>query len=458
MKARTGRNSHRRDTREGFAYIIALILLVVMASMGYALAVTTDLQARQSVNTFEAFETHSVVQGGLSYLLYTLTELDLKPNASGQDMFDSLALNLQRDTSFMANLDDSGVTYDSNTLTVPLISVDDNETFNATLTMPDAGTIRLTVVGTNEGRSVTLSRTLTMDLDKGTRDPQLEYGIYAKGPIDIGRNLTYSGVNVSSEGSMYSDARISQEAIVVDSGSISGDVSTGDPNAVIDVAGVTVTGKIERGVDNVAVPTVDISMFTPFATNEFDANGGLANITLTNVYIPAGTNPVFGSNVTILGVLYVESPNIVEFTNQIDITGVIVTEQPDAGSGTDENKIIFKNGPFMNGVEDLPSDDPNFTDLRELEGSAFLAPGFEIEFKNNFGSISGTIAAESITAKNNPEGIIHGSMIIMGEGGIELDNNARIAIDLSKYTQMPTGIIMPGPTILTPNPDTYLEP
>ena len=121
--------------------------------------------------------------------------------------------------------------------------------------------------------------------------------------------------------------------------------------------------------------------------------GPAMKVQFRNIRIKAGTNPVFG-DVRIEGVMYVEAPNYVQFGNNVKVVGVIVTENPGEGASLDTHKIEFVNGLTLFGVDCLP-DDPEFSVLRHMTGAAILAQGFALEFKNNFTSVGGVIAART---------------------------------------------------------------
>jgi hypothetical protein len=134
---------------------------------------------------------------------------------------------------------------------------------------------------------------------------------------------------------------------------------------------------------------------------------------------------------------------------------VIVSEDPGPGAAPADHAIYFKNNLTVRGLDELP-DTPEFAALRELAGSAFLLPGFALEFKNNFTSIAGTIAAERIVAKNNLCGTVYGSIIVLGDGGLTFKNNSTITIDRSRYPHLSTGVTG-VPKRLAVLPSSYTE-
>jgi hypothetical protein len=220
--------------------------------------------------------------------------------------------------------------------------------------------------------------------------------------------------------------------------------------------GAHVNGKIRKNVPEVTIERPSGAEFLPYAINPINSSSNFGLATYENIRIAANTNPTFSNGVQIKGVMYVESPNVVTFANSCEMTGVIVTQDAGEDSDLSANSIYFKNNLLVHGVEEL-DDLPQFEGLHELAGTAILAPGFDIGFKNNFTTVNGSVIAESLELKNNLDGIVYGSIIILGGNGLNFNQNARLAIDRSKYKGDPPGTAESLPTVLIPIPDSYSE-
>ena len=122
-------------------------------------------------------------------------------------------------------------------------------------------------------------------------------------------------------------------------------------------------------------PVVDTDQFRAYANQPYDASA----TTLKNVLIPAGTNPNFTGNVTIQGVLYIESPNIVQFRGNTVMQGFIVFEK----KNTSTQNIIDSSGNFTYG--NLP-DDAEFDPLRAIKGISILAPTTSVQMSGSVDS------------------------------------------------------------------------
>jgi len=439
--------------RSGLVSVLALLLLCILTTLGVAFAASTNLSLQKSENLRLAGEARLAAESGLEYYAYLLSSTAISDTSTDQAILDSLATELADQLNGSANLQGQSVEYDGSSIVIPAIGFDGGKSFRAEITVAGEKLLQLNVVGqvaASGAAGGALERSISIEVEPAPSGA-LGYGIFAKGPIVVGQNFNFVGASDPAEASMSSAAE--EVAITVGSGHIDGDVVLGDPDATVSI-GATVGGQIYRA--ELPDPQIDGSVFEPFATNIVDAGTDTSSGTFTNIRVKAGTNPVFGNHVTILGVMYIEAPNYVYFTNNVTIIGVLVSEDPGPGASPSEHYIYFKNNLSVLGLDQLP-DLPEFATLREMVGSAFLLPGFTLEFKNNFTSVSGTIAAERIIVKNNLDGTVYGSIIALGDGGLTLKNNANITIDRSRYPDLAPGIIPGGPQYLALRPSSYTE-
>ena len=433
------------------ALIMALLFLTVFTALCTALVTSADLGLQMSNNSRLAMDARLAAESGLAFYACLLQATPIADASTGQTILDSLAAEWSGRLDSSAALGGGSVGYDGTTITIPTITFDGGKTFSAEVTVSAGKVLLLRVDGQVPGRDSQINRSLSIEMELAARGA-FEYGIYAKGPIVIGQNLIYVGANSPEEASMLSGA--GGEAISVDSGYIDGDVGVCEPDATI-VMGATVNGEIFYGA-NPPEPEIDGSMFEPFATNIVDSSTDVSSGTFTNIRVVAGTNPSFGNGVAIQGVMYIEAPNYVTFTNSVTVTGVIVSEDPGPGAAPENHYVYFKNNLSVFGLDELPHT-PEFEGLHELAGPAFLLPGFTLEFKNNFDTVNGTIAAQQMVVKNNLEATVFGSIIILGDGGLTFKNNSNITVDRSKYDDLSPGIVPTGPEKLTFRPSSYTE-
>jgi hypothetical protein len=161
------------------------------------------------------------------------------------------------------------------------------------------------------------------------------------------------------------------------------------------------------------------------------------NQTFENIKIAAGTNPTFSGNITINGIVYIESPNTVAFTGNTTIMGLIVADG-DIDSPISTDQIQFAGNLTSQSVSQLPGDSV-FDGLRDQTGTFILAPGFECSFTGNFSTVNGAIAASGVSFTGNANGTITNSVINYSQEPMSLTGNARLYFDRSASVDNPSG-------------------
>jgi hypothetical protein len=200
---------------------------------------------------------------------------------------------------------------------------------------------------------------------------------------------------------------------------------------------VTIQGAERIGVAEPEWPGVDPSVFRPYATNVYSGSGA-GDLTLSNIRIPPNTNPTFSGNVTIRGVVYVESPNKVKFSGNANVVGVIVCEEP-AVNDLKKNYIHFTGNMSTSGVENLPAE-PTYDGLRELTGTFLLAPGFSTKFTGNFNTINGCMVASEFEFSGNAGGRIKGGVLNLRDSTFRMTGDSPILVDRDNALPNPAGL------------------
>jgi hypothetical protein len=174
-----------------------------------------------------------------------------------------------------------------------------------------------------------------------------------------------------------------------------------------------------------------------------------------NLWIPAGRNPSFSGNMTLKGVIYIETPNVVSFSGNLNITGIIVTN----GSSTDNsgtNQVNFTGNITCHPIDSLQHV-AKFEGLHSQRGTFLLAPGFKASFGGNFGTLAGAIAANGLRFYGNAGGIVNGSIINYNpEIPLEMTGNSDLRFNRSGLTGLPAGFT--PRTVLQYDASSYSEP
>lgn len=470
--------------RQGIASVLALMMMVLLSTIAVGMVARTDMSLRQGRNCRRAADVRLAAESGLNVVNYALSDCTVDAT-EGQELLDAVAEHLAGKLDGTANLDGEVVAYDGEIVSVPEVAASGAGAFTARLWLADDETVRLEVTGRDDDVDRTVSLDYQAQQSAGGSVPEevppevaafFGHGIASRSKIRITGNASVTGMNSADEAEVLSATYSDDEALkMTGNADIGGAVYFSNPDAYATLTGnITIKGvssrdddiwsHIHAGIGPVEFPEVDASCYEPFATNVLSGDAG-DNQTLTNVRIPAGTNPTISGNTTIRGVVYIEAPNRVHFSGNVDITGVIVTE--DAGDGVyDVNTIKFTGNTSVQGVEQLPDVEP-FHELREMPGSFLLAPGFSVEFTGNFGTVSGTMAADRYKFTGNAGGVVKGMIVNYSDSEFKLTGNSHIVIDRSGdiarnagtddagQPAVPPGFAIPGP--LSPVPDSYRE-
>jgi len=438
-------------------YLLALVLLVLMASLGAVLAHTTALNARQAGNEARALDARMAAESGISYMLMKLNDARLPKNTTSATLMTNLAAELPDIFEGSSDVPAGTISSTSTSIDIPSIPIG-NASFTTTLTRedgPDGPHCRVTITGRRDlaVRSASIALALTP-----RPVAAFDYGIASKGRIYISGSALVDGVNTGQEATVFS---MSNEPVAIEAGgsaTIGGDlfVTSEDIMSILlagggmEVAGESdifaiIDNHAHFGVEEPEFPEIDITPFSSLTTNIIDADTSLPNqdVELNNVRIKAGANPHFSRNAVINGVLYIESPNNVVFTSGTTINGIIVCED-DPAVADDDKTIEFRGHVSAPGVEALP-DTEEFAAIKAQTGTVVLAPGFGVTFKGATNTINGTIAADQFAFLGNTkiEGELNGSILGLKDREMILRGNATIRINRATDDDTPAGFNHP---------------
>ena len=269
-----------------------------------------------------------------------------------------------------------------------------------------------------------------------------DFGVATKGPLHMAGNIELEGVNISIESDVYIVSENSNLALeIIGNSSITGDVFITNPDATVDLQGdlFSIGGEtgeaaldhVHNGVDPIAFPVPNPGYFEHYVVEDIN----LTETTFENIRIPPNTNPSFAGGVTMNGIVFIETPNVVTFMYSVNITGIIVGD----GDVTDDsgtNRIDFMGTVNSSSVSNLPAE---FGDLREEMGTFLMAPGFSVSFGGDFETINGAIAANGIEFYGNAGGIIQGSVLNYADTPMDLSGNSNLSFNRWANTEIPAG-------------------
>ena len=455
-------NRHRcgRAGARGSALLIALIFLVLFASMAVAIAASSDINLSIARNRVAAHQASALAETGLLLLMQTLGGATVTPTDDAEDLHEAVASHLVTAWDASSMLDAADIWSDADGVHFPLLSVvrDDGQSGTIELTFAaDGGVLsQPTISIESTGRFGEAVRTVHYQMTtQGGAYTLGPYGVASKSRVQMTGNARIEGANDDdSAGSVLSATYSYTQAV-----SLTGNVNISGDVGVCNLGGqIKKTGNIHIGGDEIigaAEPTwpkVDPSVFEPYVESTLSGSTS-GNKEFTNIRIPAGMNPTFSGNIKLYGVSYIEAPNNVKFTGNTTITGVIVAEKPDLPSLT-ANQVQFTGNMSTAGVESLSSD-PRFDGLRDLTGSFLLADGYAASFTGNFNTVNGCMVASKFSFTGNAGGTVKGGILNLNDSDFTMTGNARLTIDKENAYGQPAGL--KGAYVLVCVPGSYEE-
>lgn len=449
-----------RRQRLGTVLIIAMIFMVIFSVLSVGIATMVDANVQIASNQHQLGCALASASSGLEVMRYWLTRVRI-PHSTEQSNYFATIINSVRDDLAANSI--SNITFETSG-SIPAVTLDteDGQTFAGQIVIrtDQPNVLEVYVTGGNSR----VKRTIKVCYDIGPdRHPIFDYGIATKGPLHVQGSTDVAGLNKNSEADIYIESENTVNALSMKGYSaIAGDIKIANPNAEVSLGHSSSIGG-ENGqdaIDNHVVigalpfdfPELDIVGFEDYIHNDFDPDTDTSNsMTLENIRIPANTNPHFSGNVILRGIVFIESPNRVQFTGNVEITGIIIGEG-DLDFPYDDDQLIFRGNVSSHSVSELGA---AFGDLRLETGTFLLAPGFSVSFGGSFLSLNGAIAASAVEFFGKTGGIINGSVLNYGENPMTLDGSVSLVFDRSDTQEIPAGF--ESEIVLQYDPESYSE-
>jgi Tfp pilus assembly protein PilX len=444
---------------KGTILIVSMIFVVIFSALAVSMATMSGTNLQIAENQHKADSARICAESGLEVLRFWLSRVSISGTTADEMKFSQIAGSLQQDLTSQS-ITNVTTSYDGTTVTIPSVTLDSQtqKSFHGKITKIN-NNLQLDITGV----CGTFTRTIRTDYKLGERANNVfDFGVATRGPLTTQGNVSIAGVNIAVESNAYIESLSSFVALTMSGNSnIAGTVKIVNPLATVDIGskagvggdtGADAMKNIEIGAPPVEFPEMVPSIFYSYATNVLTPSTNLKNATLTNIRIPGGMNPVFSGQANLNGVVLIESPNVVEFSGGVNITGVIVTNgDPTDDSGT--NQLIFRGNVADYSVESLP-DEPQFAGLRSQTGTFIIAPGFAVSFGGTMDT-SGAIAANGVEFFGNAGGKIKGSVINYADKDMMVWGNSDLYFNRSGITEVPAGFV--PQIVLVYEPSSYTE-
>lgn len=443
-----------------------MLFLVLFATLAVGFTVATEMSAQIADNERQLALARMAADSGMEYIRYQLGSMVLANGTNSSNLLTNTATALGSEINGTTNMGSNTVQVTGGTdIYIPsqtgwmTLDPNLNTKFRADISQTGSNLV-VTVHGAGSSASIVRGIQLQYTPSTGTSSV-LNYGIAAMGPVDMTGNASIVGLNTTSQGSVLSATAGSTPLTMTGNVSMSGAFSDTNATGAITTAGnVSIGGStsspnfggnVHKGITMPTFPTVDTSPYAPYATTQVTTTSG--NFTITNGYIPANMNPTFSGNITIYGVLYINAPNKVKFSGNVTIQGAVVVANNPTGTS---NSLTFAGNVSATTMDTLPNTFPAAE--RALTGSFLLAPDFAVTMSGNFGTIGGSLVADSFTFNGNAGGTIDGSIIALKDTapsyGVSMSGNSPFYFGNS-VTSTPAGLIFPGG--YAPSEGSYIE-
>ncbi len=435
--------------RCGAALIISMVFLAIFSALAVGMAAMSGTNVQIADNTHNANLALSSAQSGLEILRYYLSGLKIAGTVAPANRLGAVATALQQKLN-TAGISNISPVYSASTGTLSIPSVTLNsqygQTFSAVITNTADNKLQVDITGSGPQFSKKVRANFNFAPMGST---VFDYGVATKGPLDMTGQAEIDGVNLAIEASVYIEAdsctgnafTISGQAGVAGEVSIAnpyGTYSVGDKSSVGGATGSDAHQYIHVGVAYSDFPTPNPDYFRPFATGAVidSSDDWSEHSVLNNVTISANTNPTFAGNVTINGVLFIETPNRVSFTGKATVNGIIVGDG-DLENESLSNSLMFAGQVVCNGVSVLTG--PDFEGIKQETGTFIVAPGFSLDFSGQDLNMNGAIAANGITFSGQAGGVVNGSLINYSQKSMLMSGQSALHFNRSGANSNPSG-------------------
>lgn len=448
--------------RHGVVLIISLVFLAMFSVLVASMAVMSGTNVQIAENQHKANCARACAESGQQIIHLWLNNVSIPGTTTQELRLGEIGNSLQ---SVAYQVSNTMLSYDSSSITIPCVTIDSThgQSFSAVITQGDPNWLQVDVTGVYGD----INKTIIGSYELAERaNTVFDYAVATRGPLSLSGNVELEDVNVSVVSNVYIESENSSLALSITGNSqIAGNVSIVNSTANVYLQGANagiggetgqdaVDNHVSFGVAPSTFPEPDPGYFEHYVTNVIDANTNITSgATFENVRIIAGRNPSFTGNVTLRGIVFIESPNVVTFAGNTTITGIIVGNG-DLNDNSGANQINFSGNVVSYPVTNLPNVE-QFTQLRNETGTFIIAPGFKASFGGNCNITNGTIAANGIRFYGNAGGTISGSIINYSDTETQISGNSDLCFNRSGTIHVPAGFV--PEIVLQYDPSSYSE-
>jgi hypothetical protein len=451
-----------RLNRRGAVLIISMIFVLIFSALAISMATMSGTNVQLASNQHKVDCAFASTESGQEAMRYWLSDVKIPSSTPLSDYFGAIVSTLQYDLD--ANSISNITVYNDGSIPPVALHSASGQNFEGEILI-DANDLNILQVYTTGG-SGQITRTIRVNYDIEPYEyPIFDFGMATKGPVHFLGNPTITGINSNNEADIFIDSQSTNLAMLVTGNTnFDGDISIGNSTANADFWGdvqiggdygeTAIDNHVTIGAETPEFPLPDTQHFLQYVTpgNFINSSTDLSSetgMTITNARIKPGTDPNFLCNVIIEGILYIEQPNIVTFSRNLVLKGMIVGDGDAYNPGTNSISFCgnFETQPYPPGAE--------FDAIRSEVGSSIVAPGFSASFTGNFAALGGVMAVSGVHFSGNVNAIVEGTILNYSENPTVIEGNATLNFDRSDNIKVPAGF--DTHRILTYNPASYEE-
>ena len=468
-----------RNRRRGITSAIAMMFLVLIGLMAMGFYAMTTTATTLSKNDRRTAKSLMAAESGIQFMRNRLAHVNIPAGTASANLLTELYNDLSVDDMILGNIGSATITRSGNIITIPAITTDSLENSGFTVTLTDVGSVGEIVCtvrgysGKTSSSSGLAQKGVRLDFNRKAINTSIfNQAVASRGKFNMLKGSISAVAGVSSDSIIkVMSAQKTAGAFVMSGGTI-GSATGGEIGVLLDAnldgkpdaTATTISSGTVHGTTNITsiknnyvklvspepeFPTFDTTSVAAYATNTYT---GATSGTLQNMRIPAGTNPNFTGNVTVQGVLYIESPNTVDFRGSVNMQGFIVFENKNSSAVN----VITASGNFTYG--DLPSD-PQFDPLRAITGISILAPTAAVTMGGSVDSqVRGNMILGSFASSGSADIIItKGSIITMDPSATSATFNGKNVKFVSVGVDNQPPSLVNFTTKLMPTEGSYIE-
>jgi hypothetical protein len=423
-----------------------MLFLMLFSTLAVGYAAATAMNAQISRNDRNLSEARFAADAGMSFVRYQLGLLDIPSGQTGSTLLATVATQLGTQLNGTANMGGHLVAVTNGTIYIPaqgsyIATGSGNASkFQVAITVSNSTLIVTTTGYDSTGQA---GRGDQLQFQQFTLPSAIfNYGVAAKGEIESSGGATIQGTPTAANGSVLS-ATAGSAALNQGGGTISGDFSYTNGAATNtyggSIDGYTKTNSnfsqhVHSGVAAPQFPSVDTTVYAQYATNTWSTTTGSSVI---NCIVPAGANPSFPAGTTVQGVLYIQTPNKVTFSGSCTIQGCVIVEDNPQGTS---NSLTFGGGVTAQSISTLPATAQFPAAERALTGAFILAPSFAVTMSGNFGTIGGSLIADSFNFSGSVTATVDGSIIALKDTPMVMSGGTVLTVSGAGNTGYPPGV------------------